>query len=229
MFINGALQPVDVFTDKLSGSIKTKVPFKIGQRHTTERAKDVSLQDLRLYGRTLKGPEAEQLAKSTKAADFLAKPADKRTPQEREELFDWWLVALDGSYRALNDKLAADPARRSDAEIARHHRPRDERAEDRADGVYSLPRRLRQAARSGESCDAERPAADARRFAAEPSRLRAMAVAARATAARPRHGQSLLAGNLRHRHRPDRAAISASPANCRAIPNCSIGLPIEFR
>ncbi len=106
VFINGALQPVDVFTDKLSGTIATKVPFKIGQRHQSDRVKDLSLQDLRLYGKTLKGPEAEQLAKSSKAADFLAKPAEKRTPAERDELFDWWLVALDAPYRTLNEKIA---------------------------------------------------------------------------------------------------------------------------
>lgn len=106
LHVNGTLQPLDVFTDKLNGTIKTKVPFKIGQRHTSERVKDVSLQDLRVYGRTLKGPEAEQLAKSSKAADLLAKPADKRTPEEKNALYDWWLVALDGSYRALNDEIA---------------------------------------------------------------------------------------------------------------------------
>src|SRR5205085_2284103 len=59
-----------------------------------------------LYGRTLKGPEAEQLAKSSKAADFLAKPAEKRTPAERAELFDWWLVSLDAPYRAINEQIA---------------------------------------------------------------------------------------------------------------------------
>ncbi len=107
LYLNGALQPLDITHDKLSGTIKTKVPFKIGQRHTTERVKDVSLQDIRLYGKTLKGPEVEQLAKSSKAADFLAKPAAKRTPQERAELFDWWLVALDAPYRTLNEKIAA--------------------------------------------------------------------------------------------------------------------------
>ncbi|MSQ92942.1 MAG: DUF1553 domain-containing protein [Gemmataceae bacterium] len=107
LYVNGALQPLEVFTDKLSATIKTTVPFKVGQRYQTERASGVSLQDLRLYGKTLTGPQAEQLARSSKAAEFLAKPADKRTPQERNELFDWWLVALDGAYRPLNDKLAA--------------------------------------------------------------------------------------------------------------------------
>ncbi|MBI3823821.1 MAG: DUF1553 domain-containing protein [Planctomycetes bacterium] len=107
LYVNGALQPADVFTDKLSATIKTKVPFKVGQRHQSERVKDLSLQDLRLYGKTLTGPQVDQLAKSSKAAEFLAKPADKRTPAERNELFDWWLVALDAPYRTLNEKIAA--------------------------------------------------------------------------------------------------------------------------
>ena len=37
IYVNGALQAVDVFTDKLSGSIKTTVPFKVGQRHAGEQ------------------------------------------------------------------------------------------------------------------------------------------------------------------------------------------------
>jgi hypothetical protein len=106
LYLNGVLQPLDAFTDQLKSTIKTNVPLKVGQRSTSERLKDVSLQDLRLYGRTLKGPEAEQLAKSSKAAEFLAKPAEKRTPAERNELFDWWLVALDAPYRGINEKIA---------------------------------------------------------------------------------------------------------------------------
>lgn len=106
VFLNGVLQPLDVFTDQLKSSIKTKVPFKVGQRHTSERLKDVSLQDLRIYNRRLKGTEAEQLAKSSKAADLLAKPAAKRTNEEKAALFDWWLVSLDGAYRTLNGALA---------------------------------------------------------------------------------------------------------------------------
>jgi Protein of unknown function (DUF1553)/Protein of unknown function (DUF1549)/Concanavalin A-like lectin/glucanases superfamily/Planctomycete cytochrome C len=106
VYINGVAQMLDVFTDKLSASIKSAVPFKVGQRHASERLKDTSLQDLRIYDRTLKSSEAMQLAKSSKAADFLAKPADKRTPQERNELFDWWLAAVDAPYRTLNEKVA---------------------------------------------------------------------------------------------------------------------------
>src|ERR1043165_3010251 len=90
VYLNGTGQPTDVFTDKLTQTIKTKVPFKIGQRHMDSRLRDVALQDLRVYGRALRGPEVEQLARSSKAADYLAKPAEKRSPQERSELLDWW-------------------------------------------------------------------------------------------------------------------------------------------
>jgi hypothetical protein len=107
VYLNGALQPINVFTDKLASTIKTKVPFKVGQRHNSDRLSDVGLQDLRLYDRILTAPEIEQLAKSSKAAEFFAKPADKRTPQERAEVFEWWLAALDPPYRTLNEKIAA--------------------------------------------------------------------------------------------------------------------------
>ncbi|MSU76558.1 MAG: DUF1553 domain-containing protein [Gemmataceae bacterium] len=107
LYINGTLQPMDTFTDQLKSTIKTNVAFKVGQRSTSERLKDVYLQDIRLYERTLKGPEADQIAKSSKAADFLAKPADKHTPADRAELFDWWLVSLDPPYRVLNEQIAA--------------------------------------------------------------------------------------------------------------------------
>jgi hypothetical protein len=106
IYLNGVPQPVDVFSDKLKSSIKTNVPFKVGQRNTTERIKDVSLQDLRVYGKRLSGPDAQQLAKSSKAAEFLAKPESKRTPAEKAELYEWWLVSLDPAYRTLNEKIA---------------------------------------------------------------------------------------------------------------------------
>jgi hypothetical protein len=106
VYINGAVQPVDVFTDKLTQTIRTTVPFKVGQRHTSERLQNVALQDLRLFGRTLPSTEVEQLARATRAAALFAKTADKRTPQEKNELQEWWLVGVDPPYRELNAQLA---------------------------------------------------------------------------------------------------------------------------
>jgi hypothetical protein len=106
VYINGALQATDVFADKLTQTIQTKVPFKVGQRNVGDRLADVALQDVRLYARSLAANEAEQLSRSTRAAALLAKPATKRTAQENKDLYEWWLTALDEPYRDLNTKLA---------------------------------------------------------------------------------------------------------------------------
>ncbi|HYT92992.1 MAG TPA: DUF1553 domain-containing protein, partial [Gemmataceae bacterium] len=106
--VNGTAQPVDTFADKLTQSIRTKVPLKVGQRHSSERLKPgVALQDVRLYGRALPGTDIDQLARSSRAAALLAKATNKRTPQETSELQDWWLATLDGPYREVNAKMAS--------------------------------------------------------------------------------------------------------------------------
>jgi mono/diheme cytochrome c family protein len=105
VYLDGVAQPVDVFTDKLKSTIRTEVPFRVGQRHSAEKLSGVSLQDVRVYGRALSGAEVEQIAKATRAAALLAKEAGKRTPAERDELFDGWLVGMDQPFRELNGKL----------------------------------------------------------------------------------------------------------------------------
>jgi hypothetical protein len=106
VYLNGALQPVEVLADRLTQTIRTPVPLEVGQRHTGKRLQGVLLQDLRLYARTLSGSEVEQIARGTRAQALLAKPAEKRTAKEKGELFDWWLVALDPPSRDLNTRLA---------------------------------------------------------------------------------------------------------------------------
>ncbi len=224
VFINGVLQAVDVFTDKLTGSIKTDVPFKIGQRHTAERAKDVSLQDLRLYGRTLKGAEAEQLAKSTKAADFLAKPAVKRSPQEREELFAWWLVSRDGSYRALNDKLAA--TQQEEATLKKRgtiaHVMSERKSEPTAYILFrgDYDKRRDQVKAATPSVLPPMPADLPR------NRLGFAQWLLRPSSRCPPASPSIASGKKSSAPASSRqAAISASPANCPAIPSFSTGSP----
>ncbi len=106
VFVNGVQQPVDVEADQLKSTIKTNVPLTIGQRSKSERLQNVVLQDARVYGRALVNSEIEQLNRTPQAVELLAKPADKRTPQEVNELFDWWLVTLDAPFRELNGQIA---------------------------------------------------------------------------------------------------------------------------
>jgi mono/diheme cytochrome c family protein len=101
IYYDGEPQPFDIETDTLKSTTRTTVPLKIGQRHTTSRVGGIALEDLRIYDRTFTAIDAQQLSGSRRTADILAKPADKRTPQETEELFAWWLVSQDAAYRDL--------------------------------------------------------------------------------------------------------------------------------
>jgi hypothetical protein len=107
IYYNGVLQPFDVEADQLKSTIKTKVPLKIGQRNTSERVTGVAVQDIRIFGRAISNVEAEQLAKSQRATELLAKPADKRTPAEIDELFAWWLAGHDSKYKEIDGKLTS--------------------------------------------------------------------------------------------------------------------------
>ena len=104
VYVNGAVQETTVEAGSLRNTIHTTVPFKIGQRNTTSRIDGLALQDARLYGRNLPAHEVEQLAKGARGAWLLSKSAKARTPAETNELFDWWLTALDPTYRELTKK-----------------------------------------------------------------------------------------------------------------------------
>jgi len=105
IYYNGQPQPVTVAADKLSGSTKTAVPLKLGQRHTSERLSQMLLQDLRLYSRGLAPQEAEQLARIDQLEDVLAKPAAERTDDEKGKVFEWYLATLDAPSKELDAKL----------------------------------------------------------------------------------------------------------------------------
>jgi hypothetical protein len=105
VYYNGVPQPMSTQADALTGSIKTQVPFKIGQRSASERLQAMGYQDLRIYGRGLSPQEVEQLAKADELEDYFAKAADQRTPEDKNKVFDWWLAAVDQASRDLDAKL----------------------------------------------------------------------------------------------------------------------------
>ena len=106
IYYDGVAQKKTVEADKLSATTRTTVPLKIGQRNVGDRVSAVAVQDLRLYNRALSAPESTRLAKSQRALEILAKPADKRTPAERDEVFRWWLPEHDATYRDYAAQLA---------------------------------------------------------------------------------------------------------------------------
>jgi hypothetical protein len=103
----GTTSPVD----RLKGTIRTRVPLKIGQRHRTSAVHGVSVQDVRIYDRALSAGEAEMLAGGTRAAHLAGKAG--RTSAEDGELFSFWLASIDGAYREARSGLRALEEERS--------------------------------------------------------------------------------------------------------------------
>jgi mono/diheme cytochrome c family protein len=93
-------------TLKPASTIKTTVPFKLGQRSTAERLKAVLIEDARIYDRKLDRGEVHNLATAVFAHAVISKPDDKRTPQEKDELFAGWLTGTDPVFKDLNTELS---------------------------------------------------------------------------------------------------------------------------
>ena len=106
VYIDGKPQPVEVLSDSLKDTMRTKVPLTIARRHTTARINGVALQDLRIYGRTLSAVEVDQLASTSRLASILEKPAAQRSKAESEELLDFWIRREDKPFRDLTLQLA---------------------------------------------------------------------------------------------------------------------------
>ncbi|REK06787.1 MAG: DUF1553 domain-containing protein [Planctomycetota bacterium] len=95
VYVDGAQQEVDVAADTLKNSIRTDVPFKLGQRNSSARVDGLALQDLRVYARSLSPEEVSALASVTRAAYLVSQPAEGRSSDETEELYSWWLDKID--------------------------------------------------------------------------------------------------------------------------------------
>ena len=105
IYVDGQSKPFEIAMNTLKDTIKTAVPLKIGQRHTTAGMDNTSVQDVRLYDRTLSADEAARLAKNTRAA-WLASRGAARPAPEKDELYETWLTGQDANYRETSGKLA---------------------------------------------------------------------------------------------------------------------------
>jgi hypothetical protein len=115
MYIDGEMQPTETNTDSLSQPIRTQVPLKLGQRHTSSRIDDLVIHSVRLYDRAISKPEAAFLAGVLKALDFLKTPASKRTTDVESSVFTWWRAGLDPASQKLRQRL--DLLEKEEAEI----------------------------------------------------------------------------------------------------------------
>ncbi len=106
IYINGEPQATDTASDALKNSIRTTVPLKAGQRHSSERLDGVIVNALRIYGRALAAREVDQLAWPDRIAAIVRIPADKREGSDLDAAFAWWLRSIDPTAKELQVKLS---------------------------------------------------------------------------------------------------------------------------
>ncbi len=105
-YVNGKPQKSKPLVNRLTESIHTEVPLKIGQRDTKSLLDASFIDDVRLYNRVLAGAEIEKLVGATRVARLAEKSPDERNAAERKELFQWWLTNYDQPTLELTSKLA---------------------------------------------------------------------------------------------------------------------------
>lgn len=105
IYVNGTAQATEVLSNNLTGSIRTKVPFRLGSRHSKEPLQKATFHDLKIYNRNLRPEEVAALGPVEKLVQILAKEQSKRTPEEVNQLFDWWLSNMDEKSKDLATRL----------------------------------------------------------------------------------------------------------------------------
>jgi hypothetical protein len=113
IYIDGQPQSTEVAVDALRSTIRTKVPFTTGQRHTGEGAEGAAIMGLRIYDRVLAPAEVDRITWAERVANLARTPAGKRTGAEVDAAFGWWLRTIDPAGQELRSKLAALEAEES--------------------------------------------------------------------------------------------------------------------
>lgn len=103
IYVDGNEQAVRVEKNTLNAqaSIRTSTPLKIGQRSHGSVFKDGAVQDVRIYEGPLTAAQVKSIADGPVLQRLLKTTVDKRTPQQRNQLFNHFLTSVDTQYPAL--------------------------------------------------------------------------------------------------------------------------------
>jgi len=107
IFIDGKRAASNTYPNSVGGNIETTVPLRLGSRESGDSTLDgkVALQDFRFYRRLLPQKEIEILAKQGELRRIVALPAKKRTREQSDRVFQYYLVNVDAPSRELRTIL----------------------------------------------------------------------------------------------------------------------------
>lgn len=106
VYVDGKAQPVKVEIDKLSDSIVTQVPLRIGRRSKESHLKGGLVDEARLYGRHLSEQEVSRLYADDLLTSILALPPEKRNDRQIGAARDHYRQHIDADDKNLAGQLS---------------------------------------------------------------------------------------------------------------------------
>jgi hypothetical protein len=110
IYIDGQNVSAKTYPNTVGGNIEAPVPLLLGSRHGGEsklQGGKVALQDFRFYRRLLGAAEIAGLAKNSGLQHILALPADQRSKEQLDSLYQYFLANVDAPSRELRTRLDA--------------------------------------------------------------------------------------------------------------------------
>lgn len=108
LYVDGKAVEIEVDRIRqLTGTLRTKAPFKLAQHETGNHLDGLSLQDVRLYGRVLEPEEVRMLAEVSTVRDWFSKPVAERKPEPKKLLLDYYRATEIREYRDLRHTVRA--------------------------------------------------------------------------------------------------------------------------
>ncbi|MFO0892060.1 MAG: DUF1553 domain-containing protein [Isosphaeraceae bacterium] len=107
IYIDGKPQAVDIAANQLNNTIRTAVPLKVGQRHSSDRLEGVGISELRVHRQALTPGEVTELLGVSRTLALLGKPEKERSKAEVDAVLSWWLETRDPGSKELQARLAA--------------------------------------------------------------------------------------------------------------------------
>lgn len=119
LYVDGKKTSAKIYPNTVGGNIVTSTPLTLGSRANADSkiTGKVALQDFRLYRRLLKDNEIARLANTQMIDEWIALPADKRSKQQNDALFEHYVTTVDPvslGFIAERDKLLIEDKKMRD-------------------------------------------------------------------------------------------------------------------
>jgi hypothetical protein len=107
IYIDGKKAGSKTYPNTVGGNIETSVPLRLGSRHGGDSKLNgkVALQDFRFYRRMLSGDEIAKLAKNIELQHIVSLPPEKRSKEQLESVFQYFLANIDAPSREMRARL----------------------------------------------------------------------------------------------------------------------------